>query len=71
MIPTGARKKTLPTFASIYNCDQTSIMKLNRSDIRVPMTDEHPAAVLSIVTSAFTPNTGKFVNNCKQHHLLH
>jgi hypothetical protein len=37
-------------------------LKLNKSDLRVWVIDEHMAAVLRIATSTFTPKTQKIVN---------
>jgi hypothetical protein len=56
-------------FSSTYNCKQIFFGDVEQ--IRLWMTSEHLAAVLCTQTPKFSPNIGKLLSNCKQHHLSH
>ena len=55
-------KKYLALFGSTYACKQAlSIMKCSKSWLRSVMTDEHLSSVLTISTSALTPDFDSLV----------
>jgi hypothetical protein len=50
----GSGMEMLSTFAPIYNCEQTfSLMKVNKSYLKVWMRNEHSAVVLSTTPPKF------------------
>jgi hypothetical protein len=58
--------KIFTVFVSTHVCDKAfSLMKMNKSDIRVCMTYEYLSVVFYIAKSTITMNIGKLVSNCK------
>ena len=65
-------EKYLALFGSTYVCEQAfSIMKCNKSRLRSLMTDEHLSAVLTISTSALTPDFDSLITAQQRSYSLH